>query len=273
MSARNFEQQHSRARSGGLDRRGCAGRAKSHDDDVGVEIPARNPIQRDRVGSRKSSSVSVKGEVTRMNDDFRGSLMQNSRYSTTRIDEFTRARGLRMTSRGSLTHQEDVDMSLRLEDIEKIRQLKYRYWRSIDTGDIAALEELFTEDVRVDYIGGSYRWQMQGRDKIIESIAQSFHAECGCVSHRTPPGDRGADRHDGHRDLVPDRRLHQPRREDPHDRQRALPGQIPSASAASGASRSQPTSGSDEEVEKFEKMPNLTAHYLKRVPPPVAKAG
>ena len=67
-------------------------------------------------------------------------------------------------------------MSLRLEDIEKIRQLKYRYWRSIDTGDIAALEELFTEDVRVDYIGGSYRWQMQGRDKIIESIAQSFHA-------------------------------------------------------------------------------------------------
>ena len=67
-------------------------------------------------------------------------------------------------------------MSLRLEDIELIRRLKYKYWRCMDTGDIAALRDLFVEDVKVDYIGGSYRWQMQGREKILDSIAGSFNA-------------------------------------------------------------------------------------------------
>ena len=60
-------------------------------------------------------------------------------------------------------------MSLRLEDIELIRRLKYKYWRCLDTGDIAGMREVFTEDMKVDYIGGSYRWQMAGREKILQS--------------------------------------------------------------------------------------------------------
>jgi hypothetical protein len=67
-------------------------------------------------------------------------------------------------------------MSLRLEDIELIRRLKYRYWRCLDTGDIVGMRDVFVEDVKVDYIGGSYRWQMIGRDKILEAVAGSFNA-------------------------------------------------------------------------------------------------
>jgi hypothetical protein len=72
-------------------------------------------------------------------------------------------------------------MSLRLEDIELIRRLKYKYWRSIDTGDIAALREVFTEDIKLDYIGGSYRWQVAGRENVLDSIAGSFNANAVAV--------------------------------------------------------------------------------------------
>jgi uncharacterized protein (TIGR02246 family) len=177
-----------------------------------------------------------------------------------------------MTTRGSLTHQEDVDMSLRLEDIEKIRQLKYRYWRSIDTGDIAALEELFTEDVRVDYIGGSYRWQMQGRDKIIESIAQSFHANAvACHTGHHPEIEVLTDTTATGTWYLTDVFINLAEKirttgsalyRDKYVQQR---GQWRIAESTYERLY--------EEVEKFEKMPNLTAHYLKRVPPPVAKAG
>ena len=78
-------------------------------------------------------------------------------------------------------------MSLRLEDIELIKRLKYKYWRCIDTGDIAALRDLFTEDIKVDYIGGSYRWQMSGREKILASIAGSFNSNgVGCHTGHHP---------------------------------------------------------------------------------------
>ena len=164
-------------------------------------------------------------------------------------------------------------MSLYLEDIERIRQLKYRYWRSIDTGDVAALEALFTEDVKVDYIGGSYRWQVQGRDKIIESIGNSFnanavachtghHPEIEVLTETTAKGiwyltDIFINLKDKIRTtgsaLYRDRYIKQ-----------------------AGVWRICETTYERvyEEVEKFETMPNLTAHWLKRVPaPPLAKAG
>lgn len=68
-------------------------------------------------------------------------------------------------------------MSLPLEEIELIRRLKYRYWRAIDMGHIDEVRELVTEDIRVDYVGGSYRWQMQGRDNFLGSLAQAFNAQ------------------------------------------------------------------------------------------------
>lgn len=68
-------------------------------------------------------------------------------------------------------------MSLHLEDIELIKRLKYRYCRGIDSCDIELLRSLFTEDVSVDYVGGSYRFQASGREAVLDAIRQAFHAE------------------------------------------------------------------------------------------------
>ena len=68
-------------------------------------------------------------------------------------------------------------MGLRLEDIELIRRLKYRYWRAIDMGHIDEVRDLLTEDVRVDFVGGSYRWQMEGRETFLAALGQSFSAQ------------------------------------------------------------------------------------------------
>lgn len=66
-------------------------------------------------------------------------------------------------------------MSLRLEDIELIKQLKYKYCRGIDTCDIALLDGLMSEDMSVDYQGGSYRFEASGKAAVLESIRAAFH--------------------------------------------------------------------------------------------------
>ena len=68
-------------------------------------------------------------------------------------------------------------MSLRLEDIELIRRLKYSYVRMLDTGDIDGVAALFTEDAEIDYRGGSYRFTLQGRDRIVEAMRGAFHPQ------------------------------------------------------------------------------------------------
>lgn len=65
-------------------------------------------------------------------------------------------------------------MTLRLEDIELIRQLKYRYSRGIDTGDMETVASLFAEDATIDYRGGSYHVQLQGRDAIVDILRGMF---------------------------------------------------------------------------------------------------
>jgi hypothetical protein len=82
---------------------------------------------------------------------------------------------------------EENDMSLPLEDIELIRRLKYRYCRCIDTANIAELRELFTEDASVRYQGGSYLFEAQGRDKILEALEYAFHAEAIAVHQVNHP--------------------------------------------------------------------------------------
>lgn len=78
-------------------------------------------------------------------------------------------------------------MSLPLEDIERIKQLKYRYCRCIDMANLEELKELFTEDASVRYEGGSYLFEAQGRDKIIEAIGYAFHAEAIAMHHVNHP--------------------------------------------------------------------------------------
>lgn len=76
---------------------------------------------------------------------------------------------------------------LRLEDMELIRQLKYAYCRCIDTAGFEELETLFTEDASVRYEGGSYLFEAQGRDKIMEALRYAFHSEAIALHHVNHP--------------------------------------------------------------------------------------
>ncbi|MGH8453741.1 MAG: nuclear transport factor 2 family protein, partial [Nevskiales bacterium] len=71
--------------------------------------------------------------------------------------------------------------------IEHIKRLKYRYCRCIDTANIKELAELFTEDASICYVGGSYRFEAQGRDKIVEAIGYAFHSQAIAFHHVNHP--------------------------------------------------------------------------------------
>jgi uncharacterized protein (TIGR02246 family) len=62
-------------------------------------------------------------------------------------------------------------MTLRLEDIERIKQLKYTYSRALDTADMATIATLLAEDASIDFQGGSYHFALQGRDAIVAALA------------------------------------------------------------------------------------------------------
>ena len=74
-----------------------------------------------------------------------------------------------------------------LSDLEDIRTLKHRYFRGIDTADPSLLEILFTADVSVDYRGGNYRVSLQGRDDMLEFLANSFHSGAIAMHHGHMP--------------------------------------------------------------------------------------
>lgn len=68
-------------------------------------------------------------------------------------------------------------MNLRLEDIELIKRVKYLYCRGIDTCDIPLLRSLFTEDMSVDYKGGTYHFQATGREDVLAALEYAFHKQ------------------------------------------------------------------------------------------------
>ncbi|MEM6580801.1 MAG: nuclear transport factor 2 family protein [Pseudomonadota bacterium] len=62
----------------------------------------------------------------------------------------------------------------RLMDMEAIRQLKYAYFRCVDTANLEELATLFHDDVRAHFIGGSYEWNVQGKREYLNNIAMAF---------------------------------------------------------------------------------------------------
>jgi len=62
-------------------------------------------------------------------------------------------------------------MGLRLEDIELIKQLKHRYMRCLDSADPAGLKATMHPDLSILYIGGSYRFEMEGRDNVLAALS------------------------------------------------------------------------------------------------------
>jgi hypothetical protein len=74
-----------------------------------------------------------------------------------------------------------------LSDMEDIRTLKHRYFRAIDTADTALLETLFTENVSVDYRGGTYRVRLSGRADMLEFLANAFNSDAVAMHHGHMP--------------------------------------------------------------------------------------
>jgi SnoaL-like domain len=160
-------------------------------------------------------------------------------------------------------------MSLRLEDIELIKRLKYKYWRCIDTGDIASLRDSLTEDMKVDYNGGTYRWQMTGRDKILEAIAGSFNSNgVGCHTGHHPEIDVLTDTTATGIWYLTDTFIN-------------LKEKVRTTGSALYRDKYVKVAGQwriaestyervYEQVETFTEPPNLTAHWLARVKPPAA---
>lgn len=74
-----------------------------------------------------------------------------------------------------------------LSDLEDIRTLKHRYFRGIDTADMELLATLFTADIGVDYRGGTYRVRLEGRDNMLEFLANSFHSGAVAMHHGHMP--------------------------------------------------------------------------------------
>lgn len=74
-----------------------------------------------------------------------------------------------------------------LTDLEDIRTLKHRYFRGIDTADMALLATLFTEDVAVEYRGGTYKVALTGKDDMLEFLVNAFHSGALAMHHGHMP--------------------------------------------------------------------------------------
>lgn len=65
----------------------------------------------------------------------------------------------------------------RLMDMEAIKQLKYAYFRCVDTANLEELATLLHEDVSVNFIGGTYQWKLKGRQDYVDNIGMAFSRE------------------------------------------------------------------------------------------------
>ena len=74
-----------------------------------------------------------------------------------------------------------------LSDIEDIRMLKHRYFRSVDTANAELLKDMFTDDIVVDYRGGYYHISLTGKTAMLEFLANSFNTGIAAMHHGHMP--------------------------------------------------------------------------------------
>ena len=74
-----------------------------------------------------------------------------------------------------------MDKLQKLIDIEEIKNLKHRYFRAIDMADFDLLDNVFSPDISIDYRGGTYRWESEGKDTIKESLTHAFHNQTAAM--------------------------------------------------------------------------------------------
>lgn len=63
---------------------------------------------------------------------------------------------------------------LDLEAIERIKQLKARYFRAIDTCNLEMLQGILTPDIKLAFRSPAYEFQLQGLDKALDFYQTSF---------------------------------------------------------------------------------------------------
>lgn len=63
---------------------------------------------------------------------------------------------------------------LDLEAIELIKQLKARYFRSVDVCDLQLLEGIFTDDVQIDFFSPTYEFHINGWAEAKEFYRNAF---------------------------------------------------------------------------------------------------
>lgn len=68
----------------------------------------------------------------------------------------------------------------RLEDLEAIKQVKYRYFRALDTKRWDELADCFAPDVSVSY--GEGRYSFAGREAVMRFLTESLSVERGSVT-------------------------------------------------------------------------------------------
>ena len=66
---------------------------------------------------------------------------------------------------------------LKLLDIEEIKKLKYRYMRHMMLGDIDAMAELFTDNVKAEYTDGQYSFA--GKKALVDFLRNSHAPDSG----------------------------------------------------------------------------------------------
>jgi len=62
----------------------------------------------------------------------------------------------------------------RLMDMEAIKQLKYAYFRCVDTANMEEMATLCHDDMQVHFIGGSYEWKLGSKQEYLDIMSVSF---------------------------------------------------------------------------------------------------
>lgn len=145
--------------------------------------------------------------------------------------------------------------------MEEIRQLKYAYFRGIDTADLDLLAGLMHPDVTVHFIGGGYEWRLAGREQYVQTIAEQFNSHVVAQHNGHHPEIRilGPTEAEGIWYLYDNfynlrERLYTHGTAFYHDRYEKVDGKW--LIKATAYERNY------EIVEKMETLPNLTVHYL-----------
>lgn len=61
------------------------------------------------------------------------------------------------------------------EDIEAIKRVKYNCCNGIDRCDLNLLKSIMHPDIKIDYVGGTYRFKAAGRENVLAAMEQAFH--------------------------------------------------------------------------------------------------